>query len=226
MTRNRMLAAAFAAALALPTAARAQGGVEESHRRSTGQAPRAATPAPQQPAAPGQQTAQAQPGQAQPKAPLTDEQRAAFGTVWSRNKLALQLGELASTRGASAEVKNLGRWLTQEHKRVESELAWLLKNRGTDVNTLASGPERQRIEGELAQLNTKSGEELDREVVSFLTKNNPSLVDALKRARDVTPGKDAELKKWLDDAENVAEGHLSAARQLKSQRQARTPPPR
>ena len=59
-----------------------------------------------------------------------------------------------------------------------------------------------------------------------MTRNDSSFVEALKHAREVTPGKDAVFKKWLDGFENVEEEHLSAARQLKSQRQARTPPAR
>jgi len=181
-------------------------------------------PRTQQPPAQPQAQAQAQQPQGQAM-PLTEEQKQAIGAINVRNQLAMRAGELAANRGGSDEVKNLGRLLAADHKRVEGELAALLKERNTDVNALPQPPEKQKIEQELAQLGSRTGEDFDRQFIDFLTRDRPAFVEALKRARDVTPGRDARLKKFLDDVENLEEGHLSAARQLKSQRQARTPPP-
>jgi putative membrane protein len=215
-----MFAAALAAVLALPGAA------QTTRRETIGE--RARRPAARPQPAPAPQTvAQGQAGQpAQGLAPLSEQQRAALGAVYARNKLSIQAGELAATRGASEEVRNLGRRLLDEHRRAETELGTFVGQRGGDVNALPSSPDRQRIEGELEQLSSRSGEEFDRELVAFLTRNHAPLVEDLKRARDVTPGKDASFKQWLDGYENREEEHLSAARQLKAQRQARKPPAR
>jgi putative membrane protein len=215
MLTSRMIGAALAAAIALPAAAQNREAMEERIRRAQERSADAQpAPAPQ---------AGGQPGQAQQ---LTEEQRAALGVMWGRNKLAFQAGEMALTRGASDEVRHLGNVLTQAHRHIESVFTEHLRQRGTDPNALAAGPEQQRIQGELGQLSTKTGEEFDREFVAFVTRNHVSLVEDLKRARDVTPGKDALLKKWLDDVENGEEDHLAQARQLKAKRQARTPPAR
>jgi putative membrane protein len=211
MSSIQMIAAALAAALMVPAAAQSDQGAEKWRKG------RAAATQP----APGQAQATGQ-----PQALATQEQQAAFGAVHAHNQLAAQIGDMAASRGASEQVKELGRSVAQDHRRIDGEFATLLKARGLDLNTLPPGAERSRLEGEIGQLGGKSGDELDRGFVSFLTRNGVAFVDALKRARDVVPGKDGQLKKFLDDAENAEEGHLAAARQAKSQRQARTPPAR
>jgi putative membrane protein len=207
MSTNHIITAALAAALALPAAAQDQGSIGDRARRAAGQP--ATQPAPA-------------PGQAQAGAPAD---WVAFGEVHALNDLAARAGDLAASRGASQEVKDLGRTLADDHRRLDAQLQALLKPRDKDVNTLPK-PDRQTLEGELSQLQSKSGEEFDRDFVAFLTRNGVAFVDTLKRARDIVAGKDHELKKFLDDAENSEEAHLASARQLKSQRQARTPPAR
>jgi putative membrane protein len=218
----RMMAAALAAALALPAVAETKSEVEERYRKATGQRAGEAKPAPAPaPAAQGQAQATGQQAQGQ----IVGDQRTALGTMWSRHALAIRAGELGATRG-SPEIQSLARKQLDEHQRAQKDLAAYVAQRGGDVNALPPAPDAQRIEAEIAQLGTKSGEEFDRDFVAFLTKNHATFVEDMKRARDTTAGKDPVFKKWLDDVENVEEEHLSAARQLKSQRQARTPPRR
>ncbi len=215
MHRTRLFAAVLAVALALPAAAQGRA------RRTP-----APQPAPAPPAAQSQPQTAGQPAPAPGQERLNDQQRAALGAVWARNKLAIQAGDLAATRGASQEVKSLGRRFADEHRRVEPELTTFVGERGGDVNALPSTPDRQRMESELAQLSSRSGEDFDREFIAYATRNGPRFVDDLKHARDVTPGKDAAFKQWLDAFENRQEDDLTAARQLKAQRQARKPPAR
>lgn len=180
-----------------------------------------AAPAPAPAPAP---QAQPQTGQA---AQLTAEQKTAIGEVQAQNQLAIKAADMAASRGASDEVKNIGRWLGNDHRRVQGELAKMLQPRGAQGALPApASPQRQKIEQELAQLESRSGEQFDREFMTFLTHAQPAYVDALKRARDVTAGKDPVFKKFLDDVENLEEGHLTGIRQAKAQRQARTPPAR
>jgi predicted outer membrane protein len=121
-------------------------------------------------------------------------------------------------------VKNLGRWLADDARRVSQDLGNLVKARGGDASKLPPGPDAQRIQGELGALSKASGDDFDRQFVDFLTRNTPTLKEAMGRARDATPGSDAELKWYLDQGERLEIGHRDAARQLATQRQARTPP--
>jgi len=217
MPRNRIFAAALAAALASPAAAQTSGSIGERARQAAGQ-PQATQPAPAAP--------QAQASGQQGPALATEEQRAAFGAVHAQNQLAAQIGDMAASRGASEQVKSLGRTLAEDHRRIDGELGALLKARGLDLNALGAGAQQPQLQGEISQLGGKSGEDFDTAFVAFLTRNGTAFVDALKHARGVVPGKDAQLKKFLDDAENTEESHLASARQTKSQRQARKPPAR
>lgn len=222
MSMNRIITALLAVTLALP--AGAQIGREtaaERMRRNRQPTPPPAAPAPA-PQAQAPASGQPAPGQS----PLSEEQRVALTAVHYHSQVAAYLGDLAGTRAASQEVRDLGRSLAEDHRRIDGQLAGLLKERGTDINALPHAPNRPQLEGELRQLEPKTGEEFDREFVAFLTRNGVAFVDTLKRARDVTPGKDAALKRFLDDAENSEENHLAASRRLKAQRQARTPPAR
>jgi putative membrane protein len=214
---NRILAAALAAALASPAAAQGVGqrAREAMGRPATQPAPAQATPQPQAS------------GQAAPQYTLTDAQRQAFGAVHARGQLAIQASQLAATRATSPEVKSLASRILSEHQRADQELTNIVASRGGgDVNALPSIADKQKLDGELAQLQTKSGEEFDRDYVAFVTRNHPAFVDELKRAREATPGKDSAFKKWVDGYEDVEEEHLTAMRQLKAQRQARKPPAR
>jgi putative membrane protein len=222
MTSFQLRAAAVAAVLITSPALAAQA---PDPRPTTPSPPPSTTP----PAQPGAQQApqgtaqQTQPQQAQGQA-LSEGQKQALGTINWWWVYAMQAAAQVEQKGSSEQVKELARKVAREGNRLGPELQSLTAQRGVDWKTLPQPSEAQRMQQEVAALSSLSGEALDREFVGFYTRNGPTFVDALKHARDVTPGRDAQLKKYLDDAENLQEENLAAARQLKSQRQARTPP--
>lgn len=227
MSMSRFFAAGLAAMLAAP--ALAQSGAGDAAGRAAGREP--ATQAPGAPAtapapAPGQPGPVVQGAEGGVAQPLTQEQRKAIGEVVALNDLAARVGDLATTRATTPALQNVGRSIADDHRRIQIELGRFLADRGVQsVAALPPAGEKQRLDAEFMRLAGLSGPEFDQELVTFLTRNGPQFVESLKRARDVTPGKDAQLKKYLDDAENVEEAHLRAAREVKTERrQARTPP--
>jgi putative membrane protein len=223
---SRTLAAALAAALAVPAVAQTRAADEArraaEERRSTDEARRTA----ERPGAPAPAPA---PGQAQQgqQHQLSQEQYDAIAVVMAWNNLGTRVGDLATTRASTPELQALARTIAEDHRRIQQELEPLVRERGLgNVVQPPATAVQERIEGEFQRLNSLTGPEFDREFNEFLTRNGNTFVDSLKRARDITPGKDAQLKKFLDDAENTEENHLTAARQVKANRQARTPPAR
>lgn len=216
MTSSRTLVAALAAALAFPAVAQTRAADEA--RRAAGQQPQPGAPAAAPAAAPatGAQQGQAPQGGHQQ---LVQE----LANVLAQGELSVRVGDLAATRASTPELQNLGRQLAEDHRRVGAEITRLLTERGL-LQTLPAASEKDRLEKEFMQLAAVTGPDFDRQVDEFLTRNEPAFVETLKRARDLTPGKDGQLKKLLDDAENVEENHLAASRKAKSNRQARTPP--
>lgn len=182
-------------------------------------APRAgaqATPAPA-PAAP----AAAQPDP-QTKATLED--------IHARNVSAIQYSEIAGQKATSPSMKQFAAKARADHARLDAELKAIAAERGIQLTPDATIAQAPQLKGVLDQLRaTAGGPEFDRQYAEATVADRTRQVDELKALRDRTPAKDARLKKWLDDAENVMEEHRNQARvALKEvstqQRQGRTPP--
>lgn len=165
-----------------------------------------------------------------PSTPLSQEQLTALGMVWDQSRLEAGFGDLAASRASAPAVKALAKQIGDGHKLYFGP--WLtdrLRDHGTNPTALPPHPERQRLEQEVAGLSARKGDDFDRAFVAFVKKNGEAFVDAMKRAREATPGSDPALKKLLDQSEDAEEIYLNNARQLDVQRaQARTPsaPPR
>jgi hypothetical protein len=216
MFGKRAILASLAASLAVPPAALAA-----SRKDMEEEAKRQAQTARRHEQELGQAQAQHEKGTA---APLDDQQRNAIGALVARSDLEMRIGELGRAQGQSTEVKNHGRWLADDHRRVAEDLGKLLRARGADPASLPKGDEVGRLEGELGTLAKTSPQEFDRAYVDFLTRHANSAKEAAGRARDATPGSDADLKWYLDQVERLEIGHRDVARQLSSPRaQARTP---
>lgn len=221
-----VLCGALVLAAAGPSAVRAQerpGRIGDAARRGL---PGASTPAPA-PGAPGGTAAgAAQQAPAEgtgasaalpPKGtPIGEATLAALGALRQSVTLSHQLGELGMKQGTSAEVKALGQRIARESEALQGELFQLLVYRGTDPAALpAAVEERSRHQQVMQRLSGLTGAEFDREYVLALREEQRTWVENLKRYRDETPGKDAHVKGWLDEAENTAEHHLTATRQVK-----------
>lgn len=209
MFMRRAVVAALAASLAVPAFAASKKDEERKRAEAKHEAEL------------GQAQAQHEKGA---PAPLNAQQQQAIGAVADGNRLLGGAASLAAQRGKSQEVKNLGSWISQDEAGISKDLGNLLKVRGADLAKLPPGPDRDRMQGELAALTKASGDAFDQQLVDFLTRYTPVYKEAAGRARDVTPGADADLKWYLDQIERLEIGHRDASRQLASQRQARTPP--
>jgi predicted outer membrane protein len=219
MTITRITAWALAASLAAPPAALAKSPTEKAREMRDKAAQKGEVGQHERELGQAQQT-----HEKGTPSPLDDAQREALGALWARTQLAGQVATLGMSRAKSPEVKNLARWLGEDHRRVTQDLGKLLQERGADPAKLPPGPDHDRIQGEIGALAKASGDDFDRAFVDFVNRNSPSLKDSAGRARDATPGRDADLKWYLDQVERLEIGHRDSARQLASQRQARTPP--
>lgn len=196
---------------------------------ATAQAPRRSPPQSQSRPAPAPPAAQAPaPAVAGQAGQLTEDARRSLARIHLRNAFEVEAGQLAQQRGQAPSVKDLGRKLEQEARRVDGELAGLVRERGADANALTLPEEERSSHGQMmTRLRELQGEQFDRELVRAAIETEQRYVQDLKDMRDRTPGQDARLKRWLDDTENVAEAHLASARDAKrdldGQRAARRP---
>lgn len=222
------LTATLAAAL-LVGEARAQVGtsasdvIREQQRRQQqqppAQQPAPPAPAPAPPAGAGQPGAQAQP------VPVTDQQRQLFERLHARTTQVHEYGALGEQKGTSPRVKELGARLRSDSERIEGELRQLAQERGVQLRDPTQINAEQGHRAGVESLRALPPEEFDRKFAQATSEARTAEVDELKALRDATPGKDARLKKWLDDVENVMEEHRNLARSVSSevQRQGRKP---
>lgn len=162
---------------------------------------------------------------------LTEDARRSLARIHLRNTFELEAGQVAQERGQSQAVKDLGKRLQQDAQNVDANLVSLVQQRGGVVDQLPfPNEERSGHTQMMARLRELQGEQFDQELVKATIQVEQRYEQDLKQMRDRTPGQDAQLKKWLDDTENVAEAHLAAARDAKravdSQRAARRTPAR
>jgi putative membrane protein len=150
-----------------------------------------------------------------------------FDRLHHGNISAVQHSEIAAQKATSPAVKQLATKTRDDHKRLDAELKSLAAERG--VQLTPDDAVAQSVKSSVDRLRAMNGPEFDRAYAEATVADRTQQVDVLKQMRDATPGKDAKLKKWLDDAENVMEGHRNEARVAlkevqQQQRQGRTPP--
>jgi putative membrane protein len=211
------------ASLALPAAAGAQSTTPQvpwPRRPPASQPP--AQPAPGQPA-PAQPQAQTAPQVQDPSWDAQAKQR--LDALHALNDTEIQVGKVAQQRAQAQQVKDLANRIVSEHQAIEAQLQALAKKRGITVGATSNQAqiEQGRAQTIGALQATAAGADFDKLYVRHEIDAHQEIEDQLKALRDETPGRDAELKKWLDDTENTAEAHLAAARQAKSALDAAPP---
>ncbi len=206
-------------------------------RGDPGQQPPAGTP----PTAPAPTTQPAPPRTTTPPAPTSPTSPAATPTAQADAKAAIEsvhdfavrskdVGKVVAEKATSPKLKQLGSQLVQDHTKIEQEATQLAQERGiqlTPAEKIIAGAPHQ---GGMKNTQAAPGPEMDRALSQMFASERASMVTTLKQLRDKTPGKDAKLKKWLDDVENTLEKESSLAYAARSevnqqaQRQGRTPP--
>jgi putative membrane protein len=117
------------------------------------------------------------------------------------NQMQIKMGQLASQKGASKEVKDFGQRLASDTTKHNQNLKEIAHNMGFpfsfDIDT-----ERQMMMDIFAK---KCGEDFDRAFVSMLAQDNRNHIDQFeKEARD---GKDAEIKSFASKELPVLRQH-------------------
>jgi putative membrane protein len=104
--------------------------------------------------------------------------------------------------------------MEQDYQRLDDDLAKLAKERGLDLGKVGQADTAAK-DVVLARLRGESGDQFDTDFVREMSQDLEADVASTKQMRDSTPGSDARVKKWLDDAENVMEDHLNQVRAAK-----------
>jgi putative membrane protein len=188
--------------------------------------PKSPTTTPAPAPTPGSPTA-TPPGQ-MPGGESAEQVTQTLQSLRSLDAMVIQAGTLASQRAHNATLKAFGSKLVKDHQKIDEGLVKFANSRHLGLG--AQAQMKSEDSAKIQKLQGVQGTDFDREFSDEAVNAHMQYVQQLKDMRDKTPGKDPELKKWLDDAENVEEAHLTEARQVRDQmrqessRQARTPP--
>ncbi|BDG04589.1 DUF4142 domain-containing protein [Anaeromyxobacter oryzae] len=214
-TSYRLLVAAGAAALTLGGTARAQSTPPGTPPPRTVPQP---APAPPTSTPPAPTPPSAQPGgtgSAGPNGQISaDDLRGKLGPLHARNAGYRDAGKLAAERGNNPQVKSLGSKMQQDYQKLDDDLTKLAKERGFDIGNVGQADTAAK-DAVLTRLRGESGDQFDTDFIHEMIQDLEADVASTKQMRESTPGKDARVKKWLDDAENVMEDHLNQARAAK-----------
>lgn len=152
--------------------------------------------------------------------------------VHQLNAEMMSIGKLAAERGTTTNVKQYGQRIASEHQRLDNELTQIAQRRGVALKPAEQIVKDSGQASFMAPVVAKTGIEFDRAIMDLLVSERENRVPQLKQMRDRTPGRDAELKKWLDDMEVLMEKTRNEARdvrqavrqeQQQQQRQGRKP---
>jgi len=117
------------------------------------------------------------------------------------NKAEVELGRLASERGSSDTVKQLGQKMVADHGKASDELAQLAQHRGVMLPT-GLDAKHKRLYDRLAKL---SGDQFDREWVKDMARDHDKDVKAFQK--EAQKAKDPDVKGWAAKTLPVIQQH-------------------
>jgi putative membrane protein len=123
--------------------------------------------------------------------------------------LEVKLGELAKTKGNSAEVKKLGEHMLSDHSKANKELMVLASKKSiAPPSTLDKEGQKHYDE-----LSGKSGEEFDKAYSELMVKDHEKVISKFKK--ESNSGEDQDLKAWAEKTLPTLEHHLTMAKETR-----------
>jgi putative membrane protein len=168
--------------------------------------------------APGPQTQPTEPGRPTAPTPSMQDSSGAPGDSAQQMKdkmflrdaaqgglAEVELGKLASQKGSSEEVQAFGKRMVEDHTKLNEQLAQLADTIGARLPK-KMGKDQQ---AEYDKLSALSGEEFDKEYITFMVKDHH--MDLREFRMEGSTTHDADLKAAVDEGAGVIREHMIAA---------------
>jgi putative membrane protein len=120
----------------------------------------------------------------------------------------VELGELATKKGAHANVKSFGQKMVTEHGKANAELKSLAASKQISLPTSVGDENKATID----RLSKLSGAAFDKAYATNMVEKHQKTLDTLKR--ESMSGKDEQVKAWAAKTTSAVEEHLKMARDL------------
>lgn len=122
----------------------------------------------------------------------------------------VQLGQLAQEKGASAEVKQFGSRMVQDHSKANDELKTLAQQKGVAVPSKLDGGHQATVD----RLKHLSGPAFDRAYVHAMVKDHKN--DAAEFKKESASAKDPEVRAFAGKTLEMINGHLSEVQSMET----------
>jgi putative membrane protein len=117
----------------------------------------------------------------------------------------VELGRLATQKAQSADVKQFGQRMVDDHSRANDQLKPIAQQKGVQVPTALTGKEKALYD----RLSKLSGEAFDRAYMKAMVDDHKKDVDAFRH--ESTSGKDPDVKQFASQTLPTLEDHLRMA---------------
>jgi putative membrane protein len=148
---------------------------------------------------------------AEKKAKVPSGETKFIESAYQDNLAEVELGKLASERGASDSVKKFGQRMVDDHGKANEELAKLAHDKGVSTPSGLDG-RHQKLRDRLAKL---SSSDFDRAYAGEMLKGHRKDVKEFQRAAD--RGKDPDVKTYASKTLPVLQEHLKQAEDMHAQ---------
>jgi putative membrane protein len=139
------------------------------------------------------------------------------------NQDEIAAGKLAQQKGQSAEIKQYGRQLIDDHTKSDADVKAAAKKAGISMSESAltkHDKEMMRVDkNKMDQLKKLSGAEFDRTFAQVLAKDHDHMISMLRDHKDDL--KSADLKQLVDNTLPVLERHKDMAEKAERNFQAK-----
>jgi putative membrane protein len=122
----------------------------------------------------------------------------------------VMLGQMASTKGTSPDVKNFGNRMVSDHGKANDELKQLAQNKGMALPADVDDESKKMAD----KLNAASGKDFDKQYISGMVDDHEKDVKEFEKASK--DAKDPDLKAWAAKTLPTLQDHLKMAKETKS----------
>lgn len=123
--------------------------------------------------------------------------------------MEVRLGEVASQKAMSPQVKELGSMMVKDHSKANNELKDLAGKKGFALSTELESKHQSTVD----RLGKLSGEEFDKAYVNEMVSAHKKDVDLFEKA--AKSADDADLKAWAGKTLPTLQGHLQHVQGMK-----------
>jgi putative membrane protein len=122
----------------------------------------------------------------------------------------VMLGQMASSKGTSPDVKNFGNRMVSDHGKANDELKQLAQNKGLALPADADKESREFAD----RLAKTSGKEFDKEYINNMVDDHEKDVNEFEKASK--EARDPDLRAWAAKTLPTLQDHLKMAKETKA----------